>query len=116
MLKVTNDDLEHKLDGIKAALGIQTTTTSSVLDNIKSDLDEIKGKLTEADRKFKKSLWVTLYVLGLALIVGGITGCASVFAGIHPESAQAALNSLFVVFIIGVAVIVYSVSKVCRLK
>ena len=110
MPKVTNDDLEHKLDDIKIVLGIQTTT-SSVLDSIKRDLDDIKDNLTEADRKFRKSLWLTCLVApGVALIATGIIGFASVVAEISLASAKVAC---FSIFLIGTAMVIGPATFVC---
>jgi hypothetical protein len=115
MPKVTNDDLKHKLDGIRDALGIQTTTTSSVLDNIKRDLDEVKGKLTEADRRFKKSLWVAcLSVPGVSLVFAGLIGGVSVLAEIDPVRAHDALSKIFDAVLLGVAMIFASLYFVFR--
>lgn len=73
MPKVTNDDLEHKLNSIKAALGIQTTT-SSVLDDIKRELDEVKDDLAKAvakeDRNFRAVCAFVVLSAGLALAIG----------------------------------------------
>jgi hypothetical protein len=113
MARVTKDDLEHKIDNIKTALGIQTTTTSSVLDNIIRDLDEIKNKLTEADNKSRKFLWLAYYYIpGLALIVAAITGYASIVATINPAHAQCALFVFIIILVVGVAMIIYSLLQI----
>lgn len=72
MSRVTNEDLEHKLDGIRAALGIQTTT-SSVLYNIQTDLGQIKYYLSRSDVRFRQSLWLTPMVCGIALVGAGLS-------------------------------------------
>jgi hypothetical protein len=72
MSRVTNDDLEQKLDGITAALGIQTTT-SNVLYNIQTELGQIRGYLATSDRRFRQSLWLTPMACGVALVGAGLT-------------------------------------------
>ena len=60
----TNDDLERKLDEIKTALGIQTTTatTSSTLQDIKRQL--------EWSRHFHAA--VTVMAIGISVALAGL--------------------------------------------
>jgi ABC-type transport system involved in cytochrome bd biosynthesis fused ATPase/permease subunit len=115
MARVTNDDLEQKIDTIKAALGIQTATTSGVVDNIMKDLGEIKSKLIEADNKSRKISWLAnYYVPGIALIAAAIIGCASIFAAINPACARYALYFLLIIFVIGIFMILCSISQIMK--
>ena len=68
----TQDDLERKLDDIKAVLGIQTTTTSSVLDDIKHKLDELAEieKLLKRAQRRADVQW--LYIIGLTFVMGAL--------------------------------------------
>jgi len=66
------DDIEHKLDGIRTVLGIQTITTvtkSSVLEGIKRQLDHIDKQL----RNDRQILWFCLLPLqiGIAFVIAG---------------------------------------------
>jgi len=50
-----------------------TTNTNQPVTNedIKRELDDIKGALAKADRNFRRSLWLTPTTVALALVIAG---------------------------------------------
>jgi len=70
--KIEKDDVDRKLDEIRAVLGIQTTTTvtkSSVLEGIKRQLDHIDKQLSN-DRQILFFCLLPLQI-GIAFVIAG---------------------------------------------
>ncbi len=65
----TNEDLEHKLDEIKTAFGIRTTTTSSVLDDFRRQLNRVEQQLEESHRR---QTGVVLVVFSASVVLSGV--------------------------------------------
>jgi hypothetical protein len=65
--KPTIEELEQKLDEIKTALNIRTTTTS-----ILNDISDIKNKLGYIEKYSKKGTWVTVATVAVSYVLTGL--------------------------------------------